>query len=593
MPRLGRITNVIHPRWHLLLALWKPTDVLPEETSSSQNDGSSSFQSDKSNSSSSNVVPTSSTTSYIIPDSSKYTSESLDSAFLNDGTSHLKEETKLLSTNLPLKSESHSSIKMNIVPTSFMKLTESNSNDLEINSGIISTIDSSEITVRTHKPLKILPELDESGQNDEEPDENINSSAKTLYFSSEEDYTTKVPIRVNKVEEQALDVKVPAILENSRGTSLVPLMDQPKEVLPMEGEGKTLLALVKVAQGSEKLEDPFQVSSSIGKQKTDINNFPTQIIQKNLNFLVPSENKSDNITDEQSVKLDNSFVTNKKITKIVDKIKKPPNKAKSQKKLRYRKKNTNFLIMPFPSNKMPQIKDSRKTLSSVPRISINLPKIKNSTVPIYDEISGTLHVDTSIDDVEDMDILKKDTENNDLYITKSNDSHTNFVEPTLHNSKIALKSTQPKFVSSNESKISLNKSKNSSHIINQTALNPSTSESKSIKYSPDSKNKIDQNKLKPNLNDTNSYDEKKYNSNSKQSDVTQLNVLSNLEPFDQALTGNTEVNLNLQGETIKENSTSFFNDTLYEDSVPLTIEDHYKIVLEERGQSSLLFLIHK
>ena len=617
LPRLGRISNVVHPRWHLLLALWKPTDVIPDDSSSVD------FSSSYSNSSSSNTTNTiSSSSSNSTNSQDEYFSRSFvidnNSLGQSSSSSELPKNDEFIKSSSTIEYESYTQkstlLSQEILNKPFLTSTLASENLEESESAtniLAKDLDSSEATTdhfnkqrqSAYPSKKVRPKSQKFTETVVQEIVDIPSTSGWIGLeipTGGPSFNSEESSEVSEVNGQILDMEVPGVMEsNIKEPSLVPFIDQPKEILPMEGKKKKLLDMVKVAQGNEKLEDPFEVSSSITRDPREDKPSKKQISLNSPHFskIIVKGNENENSTDTIIQILvgegkNASSLANKNNNLI------PIKPSKRKVKHRYRKKNTNFLIVPFPSNKLPKLKGVKKKNKKLDKIKNKPEKIKESTTPIYDEIAGTLHVDTSIDDVEDLDIMKKYTENNDIFITNSSDSHINLVEPEIHYSKnntptkprkneVNNKKTQKKKIETID-KQQTNKSKN-----NNTLSTSKVEQTKSTSQTPLLPTKTPSptpHKNNIQLQENSSKKENTTLNRAKiEDDKTHLNILSNKESFDQALTNNQEENMNSQGEVFGDNDTINFNDTLYEDSIPLTIEDHNKLVLQERGKRSLLF----
>lgn len=232
---------------------------------------------------------------------------------------------------------------------------------------------------------------------------------------------------------KVLELEGPVVMETLDGSSLVPLVGRSKEVLTLKGDGKAILAILQVAQGSNTLEDPFHVTSVIRKHDqplpTDGNTSetsPSGLLDQQATLQDPLRNKN----------LESEYLDHPKPLIIPDspQISGLTNLLDKESKSDDSQKSLNAL----------DVHEKAHLLLTVPKKAAPSPEAPTTTAkPIYEEISDTLQVDSSIDDVEDFDILIKHTENTDEFLSQTNQSHTNLIDAELHNGHEIPPSTDP------------------------------------------------------------------------------------------------------------------------------------------------------
>lgn len=232
---------------------------------------------------------------------------------------------------------------------------------------------------------------------------------------------------------KVLELEGPVVMETLDGSSLVPLVGRSKEVLTLKGDGKAILAILQVAQGSNTLEDPFHVTSVIRKHdqplSTDGNTSetsPSGLLDQQTTHQDPLRNKN----------LETDYLDHPKPLIIPDspQISGLSNLLDKESKSDDSQKSLNAL----------DVHEKAHLLLTVPKKAAPSPAALSTTAkPIYEEISDTLQVDSSIDDVEDFDILTKHTENTDEFLSQTNQSHTNLIDAELHNGHEIPASTDP------------------------------------------------------------------------------------------------------------------------------------------------------
>lgn len=221
---------------------------------------------------------------------------------------------------------------------------------------------------------------------------------------------------------KVLELEGPVVMETLDGSSLVPLVGRSKEVLTLKGDGKAILAILQVAQGSNTLEDPFHVTSVIRKHNQP---FPTDGNTSETSPPVLLDQQSTIQDSTGNKNLETEYLEHPKplilpdspqvggLSNLLDKESKSDDNPKSINALDVHEKS--HLLITIPKKVVPSTEPPATTAK-----------------PIYEEISDTLQVDSSIDDVEDFDILIKHTENTDEFLSQTNQSHTNLIDAELH-----------------------------------------------------------------------------------------------------------------------------------------------------------------
>lgn len=213
------------------------------------------------------------------------------------------------------------------------------------------------------------------------------------------------------------------VMETLDGPSLVPLVGPSKGILNLKNDERAILALLKVAHGPDTLE-PLHINpvmqtheqvTSDGERTDKLSPAPyDSVIQ------VPAD---DSNTNDQRT----------------DPIKPPDSSSEPRGKLAVLiKKETKFLDRKSMNAIDAQEKDSHAKDDLEESETSEGVSIVTTAKPIYEEISDTLKVDTSIDDVEDFDVQVKHTENTDDFLPATNQSHTNLIDVTLHGNQSAL-----------------------------------------------------------------------------------------------------------------------------------------------------------
>lgn len=258
------------------------------------------------------------------------------------------------------------------------------------------------------------------GQNLFTPKSNSSDSAGEVEVDEELPVRGDLPIHVEeRVEENAplphsepgekvLQVQGPVMMESLDSSSLVPLVGQSKDVLTLKDNETTVLAMLKVAQTSGSSRDTLQENAMI--QSEDLGGpgdgrYTELSHRDNLLSLeagTPGTTTAKLVQTESGGR-DKKAVLIKKDSKSLD-----------------NRKTVNAIDTTAEKNQLDVVREQD---------SANVP---STTKPIYEEISGALKVDTSIDDVEDFDVQIKHTEHSDDFIPPANTSHTNLIDVSLH-----------------------------------------------------------------------------------------------------------------------------------------------------------------
>ncbi|KAG7171619.1 Neprilysin-4-like 2 [Homarus americanus] len=233
--------------------------------------------------------------------------------------------------------------------------------------------------------------------------------------------------------------------------------DQSKEILTLKDDEKAILALLRVAQGPNSLEDPFQVNSIIQThdqvtsitddlstvmsilhendthtttQNTNTTTHNSNTTAHNSNTTTHNSNTTthnSNTTTHNSNTTTHNSNTNTETTdevRFVEDDNDPRLLMKKDSKSFDSRKSVNALDT--------HDKDGGVSESSVDNDGTTKDSGMTTAKPIYEEISDTLKVDTSIDDVEDFDVQVKHTEHTEDFLPTTNQSHPNFIDATLH-----------------------------------------------------------------------------------------------------------------------------------------------------------------
>ncbi|KAK4327891.1 hypothetical protein Pmani_001641 [Petrolisthes manimaculis] len=322
--------------------------------------------------------------------------------------------------------------------------------------------------------------LSEAGEDDASQTENTDEKVNSPTFESN---------RGDKI----LELHGPVMLEPLDEPSLVPLVGESKEILTMKDDEKAVLALLRVAQGSGNLEDPFHVNSRMQPGETsDLQPESPSMVQpmdhsvnhpvdqsalqpSDLGILQPVDHSIVQPADYSGVHpVDHSAIhpadhsvihpVDHSIVQPVDHARiQPENSANPEEQLASTIITSHRSVTSGPDDvadsqrshtaklvptamlikKGTKVLDSRKAVNAldsrdksgeVPKESdaSEEPELQTTAKPIYEEISDTLKVDTSIDDVEDFDVQVRHTENTDEFLPPTNQSHTNLIDVTLH-----------------------------------------------------------------------------------------------------------------------------------------------------------------
>ncbi|MPC20514.1 hypothetical protein E2C01_013461 [Portunus trituberculatus] len=319
--------------------------------------------------------------------------------------------------------------------------------------------------------------------------------------------------------KKVLQLQGPVVMESIDYSSLVPLVGQSREMLTLKDNETTVLAMLKVAQTSGGSGDTLQTNAMI--QPEDMSSV--------------GDGRYTEVSHRDSLPSLEVGVTGTTTAKLVH----TENGGRDMKAVLIKKDSKSL--------------DNRKTVNAIDttaeknQVDVTREQdetnILSTTKPIYEEISGALKVDTSIDDVEDFDVQMKHTEHSNDFLPQANTSHINLIDVSLH-------SQNPSdLLDSNESSL-------------PSTLNPSSSTDPQTSQTPTPQT----------FSNYPSHYPPKFTI-SQETDATMTTVAGE---------GSDSWSPFVANFSSLDNTTLSLNASLIQRSHVLSLEEHYKMVLRER-----------
>ncbi|XP_063869104.1 mucin-3B-like isoform X2 [Scylla paramamosain] len=208
--------------------------------------------------------------------------------------------------------------------------------------------------------------------------------------------------------KKVLQLQGPVVMESIDYSSLVPLVGQSREMLTLRDNETTVLAMLKVAQTSGGSRDTLQANAMI--QPEDLGG--------------AGDGRYTEVSHRDGLPSLEAGVAGTTTAKLVQ-----TESGGRDMKAVLIKKDSKSLDIRKAVNAIDTTADKNQVDVTHGQDPTN---VLSTTKPIYEEISGALKVDTSIDDVEDFDVQIKHTEHSDDFLPPANTSHINLIDVSLH-----------------------------------------------------------------------------------------------------------------------------------------------------------------
>ncbi|KAG0711612.1 Neprilysin-4 [Chionoecetes opilio] len=211
----------------------------------------------------------------------------------------------------------------------------------------------------------------------------------------------------SELGKKVLQLQGSVLMESLDYSSLVPLVGQSKETLTLKDNETTVHTMLKIAQTSGGSRDTLQANVMIQSEDLGGTGDGRYTEFSHRDEILGLEAGTPGTLTAKLVQADSGGRDKKAVVIKIDS--KPLDR-----------KTVNAIDSTAEKNQLDVA--SRQDAADIP----------STTKPIYEEISGVLKVDTSIDDVEDFDVQIKHTENSEDFISPANASHINLIDVSLH-----------------------------------------------------------------------------------------------------------------------------------------------------------------